>query len=614
MNKDVIYIEPEDDITDILANIKNAKNKIIALVPPKKASVLRSAVNFKLMAKAAKQYEKTVVLITTDESLLRLANNVKMPTAKSLQSKPQLPDMDDAKEFGEEDTDDEIVEEKESDEGQTVPIKKTSEKAEKAEKAEKEVAEKPAHKTEKPAKKDDAKSAGAAVAKKKDVDMEVSDDDDDDSNDGVKKKNEKKAEKKVPNFKKYRVKLIIAAVVIIAIFGVGFWASVIAPAAKITVKVKTSKSNFTENVSFVTDEAAAKPEEGIFYIERKETSKKASSDFEATGEVDKGTKAAGTVNVSKTVTLKQSDFEEKDDVTISINIPKDAVFTSGGKKYVVSEGASASKTINADRDFASSSEYRKGKTFTVGPVKVTLVAEENGDSYNAAATNSWSYANCASCTYVGSAMTGGTSKMVKVVSQGDVEKAGMGLTTESDNEAREELFSQFGSEYILISSSFTSETEKTTTSPALNEEVGEGVTPKIVRENKYYVYAVKRDAVSDYIKAKVSAKLGDETQIVYSTGVIMPEDEKKSSKDAFFDAYKNADGKMGAKLKSTAKTGPRITEDMVKEVSLGEKLGKVQSNLRSYNGVADVKIDTSYPWVMNVPSDDNKVQIEITVE
>ena len=58
MNKDVIYIEPEDDITDILANIKDAKNKIIALVPPKKAGVLRSAVNFKLIAKTAAQATK----------------------------------------------------------------------------------------------------------------------------------------------------------------------------------------------------------------------------------------------------------------------------------------------------------------------------------------------------------------------------------------------------------------------------------------------------------------------------------------------------------------------------------------------------------------------------
>jgi rRNA-processing protein FCF1 len=96
MNKDVIYIEPEQDITYILANIKASKHKIIALVPPKKAGVLRSAVNFKLIAKTARQNEKTVVLITTDESLRRLAGSVTMPVAKSLQSKPQLPESDDA--------------------------------------------------------------------------------------------------------------------------------------------------------------------------------------------------------------------------------------------------------------------------------------------------------------------------------------------------------------------------------------------------------------------------------------------------------------------------------------------------------------------------------------
>ena len=104
MNKDVIYIEPEDDITDILANVKAAKNKIIALVPPKKAGVLRSAVNFKLIAKTARVNNKTIVLISSDESLLKLASAVKMPVAKTLNSKPQLPTVS-AKEYGDEPSD-----------------------------------------------------------------------------------------------------------------------------------------------------------------------------------------------------------------------------------------------------------------------------------------------------------------------------------------------------------------------------------------------------------------------------------------------------------------------------------------------------------------------------
>ena len=45
MNKDVIYIEPEDDITDIISRIKSSKQKVVALVPPKKLGIMRSAVN-----------------------------------------------------------------------------------------------------------------------------------------------------------------------------------------------------------------------------------------------------------------------------------------------------------------------------------------------------------------------------------------------------------------------------------------------------------------------------------------------------------------------------------------------------------------------------------------
>ena len=208
-------------------------------------------------------------------------------------------------------------------------------------------------------------------------------------------------------------------------------------------------------------------------------------------------------------------------------------------------------------------------------------------------------------------MTGGTSKIVKVVSAEDVDKASLGITSDIDSEAREELSRQFSADYILIASSFATESSKITTSPAVNEEVGEGVTPKIIKENKYVIYAVNKNEVNDYIKTVVSAKLGDNTQIVYSTGVAMNEDEDNK---AFFESFKNENSNLSAKLKSTAKTGPRITEEQVREDSRGKKIGLAQSKLRSYNGVSEVKIDTSYFWVTSIPTDDNKVEIEITVE
>ena len=53
---------------------------------------------------------------------------------------------------------------------------------------------------------------------------------------------------------------------------------------------------------------------------------------------------------------------------------------------------------------------------------------------------------------------------------------------------------------------------------------------------------------------------------------------------------------------------------MVAEKSYGVKVGKVKSILTSINGVGDVNIDTSYFWVTSIPSDPNKVEINITVE
>ena len=95
MNKDVIYIEPDDDITDIITKIEGSKEKIVALVPPKKAGVFRSVVNIKLMAKSGKTAEKTVVLVTTDPSIVKLAaaTKPKMPKKRRSRKMPMTKTM-----------------------------------------------------------------------------------------------------------------------------------------------------------------------------------------------------------------------------------------------------------------------------------------------------------------------------------------------------------------------------------------------------------------------------------------------------------------------------------------------------------------------------------------
>ena len=589
MNKDVIYIEPEQDITDILSNVKAAKHKIIALVPPKKAGVLRSAVNFKLIAKTARQHEKTVVLITTDESLQRLASTVKMPVAKSLQSKPQIPNLEDI--VDDDEAKDDVIEDDKK------PIEE--------EKAEEAVEEEPA---EEPVLKAAPKKAAPVLAKKPAKEEVIEGEPEPEE-----KENTSKAAKavakmkgaKIPNFAKYRKFIIAGMIVLILLIGFTVWATAIAPAVSIVVTVRTSSSNFAEKVSFVNHEDKANNKEGVFFLEEKTVTKKAEAEFDATGELDKGTKASGTITVSR---------PENDVITseadLIFSIPANTIVKIGDKEFVVAEGGS----VNAKADseflkqcggsfFAPKNCLRK--TIYSAPIKV--VAKEVGDSYNIAATTSGitlGINTTKKYSVSSSAMTGGTSKMVKIVSEEDVKAATSGLTAASAKEAREELKSEFGDEYILLGDMDQSDPKDTVT-PNVDEEVADGVKPKVVREVTFKMFAVKKEAVKTFISSKLKENAsGDKTQTVYDTGV----------DKAFFEAFQNTTDESTAKLKSTTITGPKVTEEMVADKSLGKKVGEVKHLLQSINGVSSVSINPNFFWVTSVPSDHNKVQIKITVE
>lgn len=589
MNKDVIYIEPEDDITDIIAKVKNAKTKIVALVPPKKAGVLRSVVNFKLIAKTALQHNKTVVLISTDENLVKFAQSVKMPVAKSLSSKPQLA-TDDEAEFGDADEESDIIEE------ESEPETSTSKSEKKDVKSDHEKSHK-----------DDKKAEAAKVKKSEEV---VTEDEIDEEADTDKKVAKKKSNQKVPNIKKYRTQIIIGSVFAVIMVVVLVWAFAFAPAAKVIVHVRTSDQGFSEKIKLTTDQDKEDIDAGIFYMEEKAIEKTASADFEATGEVDKGTKASGTLTVKRT-----SPVSIVGNGRDAITIPVGTKFTYNGLTYV-STAASTLRAVDG-KDFdtdtckvstslVATCDLSKDVTTTV-----KIEAIENGDKYNMGAVNSGWTASISGATPTSSAaISGGTSKIVKIVSEDDLAAAEENLDITGESDAKKELIDENSDDAIVIKSSFNIENGQLSSSPALGEEVNGDTKPKVTKKTTYKVYTVSRDAVSQYIEKTVKEGLGDDTRTVYATGA--GKDEEKVI--AFFESYKNNNGEYTAKLKSTAKIGPRVTPEMVSEKILGQKVGQVRTMLTSINGVADVEINRSYFWVTKIPSDINKVEIEITVD
>ncbi|HSX53017.1 MAG TPA: hypothetical protein VLF90_01450, partial [Patescibacteria group bacterium] len=89
--KSTIYIDVDDEITSIIEKVGDSKHKIVALVLPKRAAVLQSIVNMKLLKRTGDADKKRVVLITSEAGLLPLAGAVGLHVAKTLQSKPAIP-------------------------------------------------------------------------------------------------------------------------------------------------------------------------------------------------------------------------------------------------------------------------------------------------------------------------------------------------------------------------------------------------------------------------------------------------------------------------------------------------------------------------------------------
>ena len=606
--KDVIYIEPNDDITDILANIKKSENKIVALVPPKKAGVLRSIVNFKLIAKTAAKEEKAIVLVTTDESLIKLASTVKMPVAKNLQSKPKLPEGIEAAELGDKKTTE--LSEEEADEVTTevedepVAPKKKERKTTVIDEAEEE------------AEASEAESAPAkAVVRKKD---EVEGSDLSKSHkDSAKEKTAKSDEKeiKVPNMQKYTKFIVLGLILLVAVIGFTFWATAIAPAATIKVRVTATANNFSESIKFVDNENASDPDNGVFYAERKTIKKQASKDFEATGEVDKGIKATGSLQITRpvgeTITANNANF----------SVPDGSHFYHNGKEYVVTKGGSInlslgdnlSKNLKCTDTGSFFAPVRTcSLTAAVSSDRISIEAVASGEEYNVdeKTTTGWtSSVNIpANYTISVSAISGGLSKVVKQVSEDDVRNADETLTVANEVDIKNELKTDFSSDYVLIEASFAAGEAKITTSPSIGEEVGDDVKPKIIKEVEYSILAVNRDDLDRFITTKTNQKIsGDATQRIFSTGV----SKNATDNSAYIDGYKSESN--SAKLKSTVKIGPMIDEETVAKEAYGKKVGAVRTKLDSINGVKS-EISTSYFWVNSIPADENKVKIEISVE
>jgi hypothetical protein len=278
--KDVIYLDVEDDITAVIDKVKASTAAIIALVPPKRANMLSSVVNLRLLKRAADSEDKKVVLITDEQVLTSMAGGIGMFVATNLTSAPQIPKVNSV------DLPSDVIDVDPSD----IPEPTES---------------KPTH---------EALAGATAVAASTTTDS---------------KPKAKKSKSKVPDINRFR-KFIFLGIGVFILLLVGlWWAYFVAPRADVTLTAQTTNLALDTPVTLSTDAEEVDAERNIIPAEQRETSKDVSEEFDATGEKDVGEKASGQVVFNNCESL------------FPVSVAAGTTITAGGKSYKTLEGVQA---------------------------------------------------------------------------------------------------------------------------------------------------------------------------------------------------------------------------------------------------------------------------------
>lgn len=494
MNKDVIYIDVEDDITAIIGKVKDAKQKIVALVPPKRIGILQSTVNLRLLARAADQSNKHLVVISNNPALIALAAAAKLPVAKNLQSKPEMAeiaalDIDDGED---------VID------GAQLPVGDLARTA-------------------------DAKPSQIVSVNDPAIDQAIGENAAETMSGRalppapgqLPGKVRTKSGIKVPNFGDFRKRLLVIVAAGILLLGFLIWGIFFAPRATIQITARTSDTSVNNDVTLgdalKTDLAA-----NTVKTVTQQVKKASSVEFEATGTKDVGEKATGTV-VFSTDSIS----------ALGKTIPAGTVLTStGGMTYTTN--SSVTMTISNSNGAPSG-----------------VTATGSGAKYNAATGAVSGSPSGISASFQG-ATAGGTDKVIKIVTKDDVQKATEQLKPQDVEAIKKELSGALGQDVVVVDQTFKASDSAPVSVPAADQEVAADAKPKLTSEVTYSLSAVGKNELSDYLDAHFAKQLeGVKDQRTYNNGAGKVTFTNVNAVESGFTANLVATAKIGPKIEDS---------------------------------------------------------------
>lgn len=549
MQKDVIYIDVEDDITAIIGKVKAANHKVVALVPPKRIGAIQSAVNLKLVHRATEQAGKHLVIISNNAALVALAGSAGIPVSKNLQSKPELAEIpaleidegDDVIDGSELPIGDHIAAAGGSIDDGVAPIIGGAALA--------------SANGERPSLDSKTRTASGATGLASKIN--------------------------VPNFDTFRKRLFIGIGAGILLIGFLVWALFFAAHARIIITARTTDVALNSKVSFA-DALATDLKAGTIKSLTKTLKKDVSIPFVATGKKDVGEKATGTVKYTNTNSTS---------VTL---VAGTQLSSSSGLVFVVA----STTTIPAGQLSFSCPGY-----LCPGTANGSVGAAESGTKYNAASGALTGVPSGVSSSFT-APTSGGTDKVVTVPTQEDIDKVSDDVNKSSAADAaKKELTSQFGGDYVILAASFKADIAAVKASPAVGAEAVDG-KGTLAGPVNYTMTALPKAEVSKYLDSYFAQQLdGRQDQKVYSNGL----------KDVSFTNISATESGYNGSISTNGKVGPKIDDKALKAYAKGKRYGEIQSYVKQIDGVSDVDVKFSPFWVTSAPNDEKRINVEFKV-
>jgi hypothetical protein len=562
--KDTIYIDIDDEITTVIEKVRASDEKIVALVLPKRATVLQSIVNMKLLKRSADQAHKQVVLITSEAGLLPMAGAVGFYVARNLQTKPEIPSGP-AAEADETaaDEEDEVTDDMPADAGAR-PVGELAAAAgaplAAAKAGDADAIETLELDDEPDAKPADAKDAAAPKAVKP----------------PKLKKDHKLA---IPNFDKFRLRIVLGVLLVIVLIVGLYLANVVLPKATIIVSTDTSDVNSSLTLNLDTDAKALDADKLVLPAVVQKVDKNGSQQVATTGKKNLGVAATGKITLSLP------------DCSVSqVTVPAGSGVSANGLTFITQADANLQSV-----KIGSNCQNAAFPAFSTASVNVT--AQAAGSNYNIDATTFKVSGYPGVSASSSSAMSGGTDNIVQIVTQADIDSASQKINAQNGDSVKQQLEQQLkqAGKYP-IATTFVAGTPSVTRSSQVGDQAS---TVTVTQTTSYTMFGVKESDLKTLVDNDVKDKIDSSKQTILNEGL-----------DKATYRVNSIDGKTAQiALGTTATAGPDLKTDTIKTEVAGKKSGDIKSLLKQDPGVTKVDVHFSPFWVTHAPGKSDKITV-----